>query len=80
MVPYTTRTQSTTFSVCDSSTSSTTGFVDSNDEEWVTFIVVHRDEEPIPLPKEKSYFDRTMKMRNTDGRLFKPMLWKPIRG
>ena len=29
---------------------------------------------------EKPKFDRVMKMRNTGRELFKPMVWKPIRG
>ena len=39
-----------------------------------------QDIEVLPLLKEKPKFDRVMKVRNTDGRLFKPMVWRPIRG
>ena len=65
----------TTFSC----TSSTTAGYDDNDE-WVTFTSVRKDEDLfLPLPKEQPHFDRVMKMRNTNGRPIKYSIWKPVR-
>ncbi len=83
MVPYTTRSvRTTTYSACDSSTSSTTGYRDWNEDESVTFTAfqIPKEEEIPVFLKEKPHFDRMIRLRNTDGRLFKSMVWKPIRG
>jgi hypothetical protein len=82
-VPYITgSTQTKSYSACSSATSSTTAYRNWDEDEWVTYIftAILKEEEIPVLEKKKPHFDRVMKLRNTDGRLFKPMVWKPIRG
>lgn len=82
MVPYRTgSTQTDSYSACDSSTSTTCydNYPYEDDGYWRDSQMSKEEEIPV-LEKEKPYFDRVMKMWNTDGRLFKPMVWKPIRG
>jgi hypothetical protein len=70
-------------SSCDSTTSTTAGFRDDNPGGDCLVITGTRipGEEDLspPLPKEKPTFDRTMKMRNTDGRPVQYSTWKPVR-
>jgi hypothetical protein len=75
MVPYLSGSTSTTSrSSCDS----TTAGPYNNDGYW-SFSVIQKEEEIPVLPKERSHFDRVMKMRNTDGRPVQYSTWKPVR-
>ena len=81
MAPYMIResAQSTMYTSFNNSNSATACPYENNG--WQGFTAIREDEDlSLPFPKEKPYFDRVMKMRNTGGRLFKPMVWKPIRG